>query len=527
MGWLGDKLAGWGSERQRVAAGVPAPTPDVDWRARGNAALGDGDLDAAARCYEQGIAQEPGDPVLRVNLGYVLTEQGDFSAAAQRLTQALALRRPSDDFVHDAYYLLGRARTELGELPAAVLAFEAAAGAKPDFLEPVDDLIRILHRLQRHEEAVEWTREKGRRVDLALARLDEALRLDPGDRDACERKVTLLSDELRLDEAVLAGRAGLRANPGDAELHWLLAICHLLRGEFDEGWAEHEWRQRHPAFQDKVLQPPQPRWTGENLQGRSIFLHGEQGFGDNIQFLRFVPQVAGMARTVVLHVAHGLESLVAPDLPANCTLLPPGAPFPATDFHLPLMSLPAFLGTREQTIPAQVPYLRAQPAAVAAWRERLGPRPVNVGIAWSGNPTHTNDRNRSMDLGTFRSVAVPGCRFFTVQPHVREADRAPLASWEQAEDTGRELTDFAQTAALVEALDLVITVDTSIAHLAGALGKPVWILVPWVPDWRWMLDRSNSPWYPTARLYRQSARGDWFGVLARVRSDLAELAGRA
>jgi ADP-heptose:LPS heptosyltransferase len=184
------------------------------------------------------------------------------------------------------------------------------------------------------------------------------------------------------------------------------------------------------------------------------------------------------------------------------------------------------LGTTLETLPATVPYLHAQPEATQAWRERLAGTGLKVGIAWSGNPKHANDHNRSMTLETFRAIDAEGCRFFTVQPHMRDADRALFPQWSRAEDVGRELREFRDTAALLEALDLVITVDTSVAHLAGALARPVWVLLPYMPDWRWLLDRTDSPWYPTARLYRQPALRDWPSVLARVRADLVALAAR-
>jgi hypothetical protein len=184
------------------------------------------------------------------------------------------------------------------------------------------------------------------------------------------------------------------------------------------------------------------------------------------------------------------------------------------------MSLPTLLGTRLDSIPAAVPYLRADAARARQWRERLPGDALNVGIAWSGKTTHVNDHNRSMTLATFRAIEVPGCRFVTIQPQLRDVDREALATWPQALDLGSELRDFADTAALVDALDLVISVDTGVAHLAGALARPVWILLPHAPDWRWMLERADSPWYPTARLYRQPAPGRWDPVLAAVRADL-------
>jgi len=521
MKWLQDKLS-----RFRKPDGMPeAPQAParVDWLARGNAALAAGQIDEAAQCYEQGVAAEPADPIARLNHGFALMEQAQFAAAAARMQEALALQRPGDDFAHEAHYLLGRARLELGELAQALAGFETAARLKPGFLDPVADAIRTLHRLGRHAEAAQWSRQRAEQVAAQLAQLDATLRADPGSADAANRRVALLIEDLRLQEAVAAAREALVHLPDNVELHWALSMASLLLGDFATGWQEHEWRLRHPVYSRKVVHLQQPRWQGEALEGRTIFLHAEQGFGDGLQFIRFLPEVARRANTVLLHVPLQLFPLLADGLPANCTLVDEDAPLPPMDFQLPLMSLPLVLGTTPATIPAAVPYVRADPREVARWRERLGPGGPRVGITWSGNAAHVNDRNRSIPLQAFRSLAVEGCRFYALQTEVRPGDRGALTEWPGLVDLGPELRDFADTAALMEALDLVITVDTSVAHLAGALGQPVWILLPNLPDWRWMLDRTDSPWYPTARLYRQETAGDWSVPVERVRADLAGL----
>nr|WP_255428136.1 tetratricopeptide repeat protein [Ramlibacter cellulosilyticus] len=606
----------FGRGGQPAVATRPSPSPSPPpatpaWRTLGNQALAAGDLAEARRCYEQGVLAEPGDAALRMNLGYVLLEQGQFAGAAERLAQALALRRPQDGFAHEAHFLLGRAQAALGQNEDALRSFEAATLLKPDFVEAFDEGTRALHQLERHAEAAQWARrlcdlrpdpftrmvlgnelllagqsgdaaavlaevraadpgnleaavlhyralikagrveealaavdralelggrtapllvmrsvplERLARFDEGLACLDEALALEPHQRDALVNRGSMLLQTLRVAESVAAVEEALRTYPDDADLHWTLSIGLMLLGDYRRGWAEGEWRMRSVAFRNKALQLSQPQWQGEDLAGRTLFVHTEQGFGDAIQFLRFVPQVAARAKEVLLLIPPGLEPLVAGVLPANCRILPQRSLLPPIDFHCPLMSVPAVLGCTLENLPAQVPYLFAEEGKVQAWRARLGTDRLNVGIAWSGNARHVNDHNRSMALATFRSLQAQGCRFVTVQPELREADRAELAAWAEAVDHGRELRNFADTAALVQALDLVITVDTSIAHLAGALGKPVWILLPWVPDWRWMLERSDSPWYPSARLHRQPAAGEWGPVLAQVHRDLAQLA---
>lgn len=606
MGWLRGIFGRSATAEDHTADQDARVAAAREWKRQGNEALGAGQLAQAASCYAKGVEADPQDATLRLNLGFALLEQGDAAAAVERLAQALALRRPGDDFVHEAHYLLGRAHAQLEQLDQALDGFEAALAAKPDFAEALEEGTRTLHRLQRHDEAAQWARrfadlrpspfaellvatqlslagrfeqcceiasrvceaepanieaslvrfgaliKLGRwtdafdegeralsvtgpnamilanqavalhklgRLDEGLDRVEHALRLEPARRDALINKAAILLGQLRVAEAAESARAGLEKYPDDADLHWHLAIASLLRGDFETGWRESEWRTRSSAFRGKQMQLDVPAWQGEDLQGRAIFLYGEQGFGDNIQFVRYVPLVAARAAQVYLLVPAELEPL-STQLAPNCVLLPQGAKLPPVDCHSSLLSLPTLLGTTVDTVPAQVPYLHADPQRVRTWRERLGSGHFNVGMAWSGSPTHTNDHNRSMTLEVFRQAAAPGCRFTTVQPQLRDADRATLRAWPDALDLGAQVQDFGDSAALVEALDLVISVDTAVAHLAGALGKPVWILLPHSPDWRWMLDREDSPWYPTARLYRQPRPQAWDAVLARVRTDL-------
>lgn len=575
--------------------------------------MAQGRLDEAARCYEQGIALEPQDAALRLNHGFVLLEQGRLAPAAERLQQALALRRPGDGCAaEDAHFLLARAYVRLGRHAEAADQFAAAVTARPEFREALAEGVGVLDALKRHDEAAEWMRRLARlqptqanrlvlasqlraagrdaealevldvlcaedpanadaavmrgaalkkvgrygdalveadrvlalqgptarnlvsrsgllevlgRHEEALAGVEQAFALDPGSRDVLLGRGPAYTNLLRMPQALAAAEEAVRRLPDDADAHFAASLAFLLAGDMRRGWAEHEWRDRTTLMAGKLLAvDAYPRWRGEDLRGRTIFLHGEQGIGDNIQFVRYANVLARMADQVVVMVSRVLEPLVARSLPPNCRVLPQESPLPAADYHCPLLSVPAVLGTTVDTIPADVPYLRADPATTAAWRRRLDPDALNVGVAWTGNPKHANDRNRSMPLATFRAIDADGCRFLTAQPDVREADRPVLDAWDRAEDLGAGLRTFDDTAGYFEALDLVITVDTSVAHLAGALGRPVWILLPYVPDWRWMLEREDTPWYPTARLYRQPAPGDWASVLTRVRQDLAALA---
>jgi hypothetical protein len=446
-------------------------------------------------------------------LAQALHGTGQADAALAALDQLLA-QQPRDAGAHESR---GNLLMELGRPAEALASFEAAlehGGTSPEALA---NLAAALLRLGRAQDA--------------LVRAEGALALQPVHRQALHAKGNALLNLLRVREAADFSREACRAVPDDADLQWNLAVADLLLGDFDSGWAAHEARWRATGFVHGVAPAvlAGSRWTGrEPLADTTVLLYAEQGLGDTIQFLRYVPRVAAQAGRVLLQVQPALAPLLR-SLPANVRLLAPGEPLPPFDRQCPLLSLPHVFGTRLETVPAEVPYLHADPSEAGAWRERLpGGAQPRVGIAWSGNPRHANDHNRSIALQEFAALAAPGVQFVSLQPQVRESDRAAFRHWPGLHDAGPLLRDFGATAGLLDALDLVITVDTSVAHLAGALGRPAWILLPHAPDWRWMLERSDSPWYPSARLYRQPAPGDWASVLARVRRDLEAWArGRA
>jgi tetratricopeptide (TPR) repeat protein len=608
MVWLRNLFARAEPADAKPHIGRPSSDQAVtDWKALGNAALAAGDLVRALECYERGVVAAPEDAALRLNLGFVLLEQGDAAAASERLMQSLALRRPGDGLAADAHFFLGRAQQALGRVDQALASFRAAVQEKAGFAEPMREAVELCDRMGRHQEGTEWARELVRadpganarlllatslahggrqaealqvleplcaeepgnvpaaalrfevlfalgryaealpvaqrvleltgphaaaldnlaavlekldRVDEALLRVDEALALDPSRRNAWVNKMAILTAARRIDEATAAAREGLAIDPDNVALRVALSCVLLLQGDFAQGWEEHESRLRSPGFSGVRVSPRIALWGGEDLAGKAIFVYGEQGFGDNIQFVRYLPALAARGGQVILQVPAQLQALLG-DLPPDCRLLPQGAPIPPVDFHCPLMSLPHAFGTGAANIPAAIPYLRADAHRVDQWSERLATEDLKVGIAWAGNPGHVNDRNRSIPLDLFRGLAAPGCRFFTVQPDVPGRDARAFSAWADVVHAGRELRDFSDTAALLQALDLVISVDTSVLHLAGALGRPVWGLLPWVPDWRWLLEGDRSAWYPTLRLYRQPAWKDWDSVIARVRDDLA------
>jgi hypothetical protein len=342
--------------------------------------------------------------------------------------------------------------------------------------------------------------------DQAIAEFQQAIKLDPNLAAAHSNLGVVFKDLGRLDEAKACYRKAIQLKPDYADAHWNLALILLRQGDLKEGFAEYEWRRFvRSAAPVPILAMPQ--WKGEPLRGKSIVLYPEQGLGDAIQFVRYIPMVAEHGAQVVVACPPNLRSLFEPAFPMAQFINFDGS-FPPIDVHCSLISLPLAFGTDLNSIPAQIPYLRADQALVDKWSSRLGPRDGRrrVGIAWAGNPAHYNDRNRSIALSELAPLfEAKNTQFFSLQKDKRPGDALPTT----VADFTTEFTDFGETAAFTENLDLVIAVDTSVVHLAGAIGKPTWVLLPFVTDWRWLLDRDDSPWYPTIRLFRQSNLGSW------------------
>jgi hypothetical protein len=347
-------------------------------------------------------------------------------------------------------------------------------------------------------------------IDQAIASFDRAVRLKSDYADAFTNLGVALYANSRADDAIVACRKAVELSPSFAKARSNLALILLGTGHFREGWKEHEWRWKcNPKFKPRNFRRPQ--WDGSSLAGKTILLHAEQGFGDTIHFCRYVPLVARGASRVILECQPTLARLLE-SLPCQLQIVTTGQPVPSFDIHCPLMSLPFALG--EDAVVADVPYLHPRPRLTDAWRERLGPKSrKRVGIAWAGRRTHSNDRNRSMPSSHLNALAeIREIEWHSLQKHVTGERPSGLCII----DHGSELNDFADSAALIANLDLVISVDTAVAHLAGTMGKPTWVLLPHVAEWRWMLEREHSPWYPTVRLFRQKRWADWPGVIRRV-----------
>jgi tetratricopeptide (TPR) repeat protein len=442
----------------------------------------------------------------------------------------------------NALHQLGLLYRDRGEHETALTYMEAAVRADRRSTEALSNCGLILQDLKRHKEAIE-TFNRAVVIDrnnaaaiynrgnslLALERFDEALAsyqrvlaLDPGHVDALYNRGNALRELRRHDEALASYRRALAIRPDYADVHVNEALMRLRLGDFRDGFAKYEWRWKKKEVAALQRHFPQPLWLGDApLAGRALLLHAEQGFGDTIQFARYVQLVAWQGADVILEVQPTLKALMR-QLAGVSVVTGRGEGLPRFDFHCPLLSLPFAFETELATIPGIVPYLVPPPDRVAKWQDRLQRRkPLRVGIAWAGSASYQSDENRSIALGQLAPLwSHQDIEFVSIQREPRPADKAVLEGNPHLLHVGPDLEDFADTAAVVSLLDIVVSIDTSIAHLAGALGKPVLIMLPYSPDFRWMLDRDDSPWYPTARLFRQPRRGDWDSVIERVRQEI-------
>ncbi|QQO35858.1 tetratricopeptide repeat protein [Bradyrhizobium diazoefficiens] len=363
------------------------------------------------------------------------------------------------------------------------------------------------------------------RFEQAVVRFDRALELRPDFSAVLNNKALALLNLQLLDEALVTFHRSLAVEPGNAPAIFNLATLQLLTGDFEQGWPGREARWKLPVgLPDRGFS--QPLWLGDQpIEGKTLLLHSEEGMGDAIQFARYVPMAAALGARVILEVQPPIQQLLGGITGVAACIGRSSSTSLAFDLHCPLGTLPLVFGTRLDTILFAEGYLPAPPAArVKAWEDRLGPRNrFRVGLVWSGNPDHKNDHNRSMALRTLSSLLDCDVQFVSLQKGVRDQDRAFLGERPDIVDLTEQLTDFSETAAMISCLDLVISVDTSVVHLAGALGAPVWTMLPFNPDWRWLLNRNDSPWYRSMRLFRQPKRGNWASVVDDVRGELEAL----
>jgi tetratricopeptide (TPR) repeat protein len=479
----------------------------------GNVLLQQGKFDEAESAYRCCLQLKPDHAEALVNLGFALGEQNKLDEARAAYRRALQVRPDLAEIHHN----LGNLLRDQGELDEALACYDEALRLRPDYAKAhVNRGIALI--------------SLGR-IDEAVHSLEQGVALDPDRAEAHASLAGALSVQQRFDEALAHNERALALNPAYAEAEWNRSLIWLLKGDYARGWPAYEarWRCRRTS----PLPPlTQPRWDGSPLGGRTVLLYAEQGIGDTLHAIRYVPLVRSCgAGRVVVQCQHVLLPLLSRS-PGIDQVVGWGAPPPAFDVYAPLLSLPGLLGTTLETIPARVPYVFPGPELVAHWRRRLAPvRGLRVGISWQGSAQYAWDRHRSVPLEQFEPLArVEGVTLISLQKGPGSEQVRALAGRFPVVDLGGELDEaagpFMDTVAMMANLDLVVAVDSAVAHLAGACGAPVWVALTYTPHWCWLLGREDTPWYPTARLFRQTTLGDWAEVFARMAEELRRLAAR-
>jgi hypothetical protein len=463
---------------------------------------------AAQALYEQVVRFQPKNAEALNWLGVIAAQTGDLKKAVILFSKASAVNpRDATPLVNK-----GLALHELGQLDAALASFDQAIAIRGDYPEAFFNRANVLRDLDRTEDA--------------LASYDQAIARRPSYPEAYCNRGIVLNDLKRLEAALASFNHAIALKPDLASAYFNRSYTSLLMGDFEGGLRDYEWRWKlaGASNQNDRRGFSQPLWLGrESLADQTIVLYSEQGFGDTLQFCRYATLVASLGAHVVMEVQASLVGLLA-SLEGVSQVIARGSPLPRFDYHCPLMSLPFALQTRLDSIPGAVPYLRSPASKTAQWAAKLGDRVrPRVGLVWSGSVTNRGGRHRRIRLADLIPHLPAGIQYVSLQKDVRDDDRKVLKSRPDILNFAAELKDFGDTAALCDCLDVVVSVDTSVAHLSGALGKETWVLLSFSAAWRWLLDRDDSPWYPTARLYRQSEAGDWDGVIQRVRSDLKQM----
>jgi tetratricopeptide (TPR) repeat protein len=497
----------------------------------------------AVDCLTQASKINPNQATCYYNCGVALKALGRFSEALESYDKAIGIK---SDYA-EAHSNRGNTLQELKRYGEALSSYDKAISIKTDFAEAYSNRGNVLFKLYRFNEALishdkaidikpdyaEAYSNRGnalqelKRFDEALESYDKAIGIKADYAEAYSNRGNTLKAMGRLDEALDSYDKAIGIKADYASAHWNSSLCHLLGGNFKDGWKGYEWRWKSEDV-SKIAGTrnfSQPLWLGaESLKDKTILLYAEQGFGDTIQFCRYAPLVKELGAKVILEVQRPLVKLLM-EIEGIHQIIAKGDDLPAFDYQCPLMSLPHAFNTDLHTIPPVLHRITSNSEMVAKWQMKLGEATKRrVGLVWSGSVTHKNDHNRSLSLSQILPYLSENVEYVSLQKEVREIDKKALFEEQTAiQFFGDGLEDFTDTAALCELMDVVVTVDTSVAHLAGTLGKPTWLLLPYSPDWRWLLNGEKSPWYASVRLYRQDRVGDWNSALKRVKHDLDSL----
>lgn len=460
-------------------------------------------FDEALSSFDKAIELNPNNSLALYNQGFVLSELKRFEDAVESYGKAISVNPDHAD----AYYERGNALRMLGRRDEAISAFDEAIAINPNFAGAYANRGVVLSELNRKDEA--------------LASYEKAIDLNPNKADAYNNRANILYDLMRLKEAASDYEKALELAADNDDIRWNLSQCHLLQGNFESGWQLYEARSK-TGKGTPARHFEQPLWNGEtDISGKTLFVYWEQGFGDTIQFSRYVRELKNLGVNTILQVERPLVDVMK-DLEPYCQIIGDDETPAGFDFHCSLMSLPLAFKTNLETLANDATYLSSRPELVEKWFDQLGPKKSSrVGLVWSGSDTHHDDAKRSIALSQLSPLLRDDVEFISLQVGTRLADLETAQGMPELNLIGSEISDFADTAALIDLMDLVITVDTAVAHLAGAMGKPVWVLLPYQPDWRWLTEREDSPWYTSVRLFRQPEMGDWASVIDRVSGELS------
>lgn len=455
-------------------------------------------IDDAIESFRNALKYNPYFVDALLNLGNLFQEKGEFDKAIQYYEKAIQI----NPAFAGAYYNLGTVYQGKEQMDDAIAAYQKAVQLNPQYADAYHDLGYVF--------------QMKRQFDKAIECYQKALSLKPDMADAQNNLGRAFQRQKKIDEAIASYQKAIDMNPDFAEAHCNLAIAFLLRGNFKQGWPEYEWRWK--LGERSRYDFPLPKWTGSEISDRTLFLYAEQGYGDTIQFIRYASLASERGARVIVECQKELRSLIE-RVKGVEQVLTSEDPLPVFDFYCPLLSLPMVFHTTPENIPANIPYITPDRSIIHRWREKLHGQNsrLKVGLVWSGNPKYKADQSRSFDLATFMPLArLEDITFYSLQKGKAAEQIKNPPDGMKIVDYMDEVIDFEDTAGLIINLDLIISVDTSVAHLAGALGKAVWTLLPFSPDWRWMLNREDSPWYPTMRLFRQYSSGNWEPVIEEV-----------
>ncbi len=500
-----------------------------------------GDLIKAEKQYQELLDLESGQAETLHALGIIAYQTGRYDRAAEFIQAAIRINPEVPQF----HYNTGLIRIAQNQRDQALASFERAARIKMDYADAYFNMALIHKGMGRIEEAIgnlnltiRFDPQNGdayynlgniykflNQAETAMLHYQTAIRIDPNHKEALNNLGLVLKEGGLVDEAVSLYRRAIQLHPGFAEAHWNLSIALLLNGRLKEGFHEYEWRFLKPnregtyPYRFKI-----PQWNGKPFSGKRLLVHSEQGLGDTIQFIRYLPMVKRLGGTVLFETFHPLTNLLKnfPGIDELLELSPNREYVETCDFYIPLLSLPRVFNTVMENIPSSVPYVFSEPRKKEYWRSRLEKGNFKVGLVWSGK-IKTND-NRPCPIRHFLPLLeLKGLSLYGLQKGNAVSELTELPPHITITNLGDEFEDFSDTAAVIDSLDLLISIDTSVAHLAGAMGKPVWTLLPFAPDWRWLLNHEGNPWYPSMKLFRQPAPGDWESVICRVTGELGRL----